>query len=44
LITKIWKNYTAKKSIFWIKIAIYLYLGLYKVHPSYRRSLQPFKT
>ncbi len=29
-----------KKKIFWSKIAIYLSLGLHKVCPSYRRSLQ----
>ncbi len=28
---------------FWSKVAIYLFLGLHKGHPSYRRSLQPSK-
>ncbi len=43
LMTKNWKKITAEKinkKFFWSKTAIYLSLGLYKVCPSYRRSLQ----
>ncbi len=36
---KLEKNYSWKKK-FWSKTAIYLSLGLHKVGPSYRRSLQ----
>ncbi len=38
LMTKNWKKLTAEKN--WLKTAIYLSLGLHKVCPSYRRSLQ----
>ncbi len=34
---------TCFKIFFWSKIAIYLYLDLYKRRPSYRRSLQHLK-
>ncbi len=39
---KLKKNYSWKKNLlfFWSKTAIYLSLGLHKVCPSYRRSLQ----
>ncbi len=43
LMTKNWKKITAEKFFlifFWSKTAIYLSLGLHKVCPSYRRSLQ----
>ncbi len=43
LLTKNWKKITPEKKInffFKSKTAIYLSLGLHKVHPSYRRSLQ----
>jgi hypothetical protein len=40
--TKNWKKITAEKKLnfFWSKTASYLSLGLHKVCPSYRRSLQ----
>jgi hypothetical protein len=40
--TKNWKKITAEKKVnfFWSKTAIYLSLGLHKVCPGYRRSLQ----
>ncbi len=41
--TKNWKKLQRKifcKIFFWSKTAIYLSLGLHKVYPSYRRSLQ----
>ncbi len=39
------KKYTAWKKfkIFWLRIGIYLSIGLYKGRPSYRRSLLPSK-
>jgi hypothetical protein len=37
---KLNKNYTKKKQNFFNQTAIYLSLGLHKVRPSYRRSLQ----
>ena len=42
LMTKNWKKITAEKKVnfFWSKTAIYLSLGLHKVCPGYRRSLQ----
>ncbi len=42
LMTKNWKKITAEKKIkfFFYQTAIYLSLGLHKVCPSYRRSLQ----
>ncbi len=40
---KLKKIYCWEKITFWSKIAIYLYLGLHKGRPSYRRSLQPSK-
>ncbi len=43
LMTKNWKKITAEnffKFFFWSKTSIYLSLGLHKVYPSYRRSLQ----
>ncbi len=41
LMTKNWKKITAEIFFFfWSKTAIYLSLGLHKVCPSYRRSLQ----
>ncbi len=43
LMTKNWKKNTAENFFyifFWSKTAIYLSLGLHKVCPSYRRSLQ----
>ncbi len=41
---KLEKIYNKKFNFyFWIKIAIYLTLGLHKGRPSYRRSLQPSK-
>ncbi len=42
--SKIEKNYKKFNNyFFWSKIAIYLSLGLHKIRPSYRRSLQPSK-
>ncbi len=40
---KLKKIQLEKNLSFWSKIAIYLYLGLLKGRPSYRRSLQPKK-
>jgi hypothetical protein len=37
---KLKKNYSSNFFFFWSKTAIYLSLGLHKVCPSYRRSLQ----
>jgi hypothetical protein len=40
LMTKNWQKITAEKKFFISKTAIYLSLGLHKVCPGYRRSLQ----
>ncbi len=40
LMTKNWKKITAEIFFFKSKTAIYLSLGIHKVCPSYRRSLQ----
>jgi len=37
------KKCTAETKIFWSKTAIYLFLGLHKGRPSYRRSFRPQK-
>jgi hypothetical protein len=44
LMTKNRKKFTTEKKLyFWIKITIYLSLGLHKGRSSYRRSLHPSK-
>ncbi len=46
VMTKNWRKENSRNCFlffFWLKIAVYLSLGLHKGRPSYRRSLQPSK-